>query len=286
MCSCRILFKENAMYLLSSQSIKTGGVCLFLFLVFSGTVFAGGLRFSPQRVMMEGRQRSARLTLTNASKKSASYRISFVDILYKDDGSVGEAKSVPAGFPTARHLLRFSPSQVRLAAGETQVVRILVKGRNIPEGEYRVHAKLSKIPDVSEVTDPANSEAKKTVSVSVSVSQAISLPIILRRGKVSSTGKIQSITLEPKKKTTVLNIKLAREGNRSLYTDLVLRDPKGEKVTEVKGIAVPVPNKWRRYLFTLKDVTPAQLKAEKYTLELLNRDKAGELLDSQVITLK
>ena len=283
------------MSFLSLQRLKTVCACFFLLISVHSAVFAGGLRFSPQRVVMEGRQRSARLTLTNASKKPASYRISVVDMLYKDDGSVEEAKSVPAGFPTARPLLRFSPSQVRLGPGETQVVRILVKGRNIPDGEFRVHAKLSQIPDVSEVKDPAKTD-KKTVSVSVSVSQAISLPVILRRGNPTATGKIKSITLEPKKKdakakkdaktATVLNIQLAREGNRSLYTDLVLRDPKGEKVTEVKGIAIPVPNTWRRYLFTIKDLSPAQLKAEKYTLELLNRDKAGELLDSQVIILK
>lgn len=266
------------------QRFKIRYSLLFLLIFFDVSVFAGGLRFSPQRVVMEGRQRSTTLTLTNASKEPASYRITFVDILYQDDGSVVEAEQVPEGFPTARSLLRFSPSQVRLAAGQTQVVRILVRGRDIPTGEYRVHAKLSKIPDVSTVKDPTKTD-DKTVSVSVAVNQAISLPVILRRGETSAKASIQSIALKADKKTTVLNIKLAREGNRSLYTDLVVLDAAGEKIKEVKGIALPVPNPWRRYLLHIKELTPSQLKSGKYSLQLLNRDAGGELLDSQLIAL-
>lgn len=268
------------------RQFKTGIFLLFFMVLLDTSVFAGGLRFSPQRILIEGRQRNATLTLTNASKEPASYRITFVDILYQDDGSVIEAEQIPKDYPTARKLLRFSPSQVRLAAGETQTIRVLVRGRNIPAGEYRVHAKLSKIPDVSTVKDPVE-ENSKNISVSVSVNQAISLPVILRRGETSAKASIQSVSLETNKKQkyAVLDIKLAREGNRSLYTDLVVRDTAGKKIKEVKGIALPVPNPWRRYSLHINDLTPTQLKSGKYSLELLNRDANGAVLDSQIIIL-
>jgi P pilus assembly chaperone PapD len=243
------------------------------------------LRFSPQRIVITDRQRTARLTLTNPGNKIASYRIEMVDMLYQDDGRVREAKKVPSNYPTARPMLRFSPRQVRLRPGESQTVRLLVRRtRGLADGEYRVHAKLRKLPDVSKIETPTVNDGK--LSGTVGINQSVAIAVIVRRGKTHANGYIQSMTLQTKKNAPpILDLRLGRTGNRSLYTDLVLRDAKGKLIQQVKGIALPVPNAWRRYFFRLPNLTRKKIASGNYYLELLDRD-AGKLLDKKRVSLK
>ena len=243
------------------------------------------LRFSPQRIVIQDRQRTARLTLTNSGSKTASYRIEMVDILYQDNGRVREAKKLPKNYPTARSILRFSPRQVRLRPGESQTVRLLVRHtRGLADGEYRVHAKLRKLPDVSKIETPTRNDGK--ISGTVGVNQSVAIAVIVRRGKTHAEGYIQSMELQTKKGSpTTLDLRLGRTGNRSLYTDLVLRNAKGKLIQQVKGIAIPVPNAWRRYFFRLPNLTRRKIASGKYYLELLDRD-TGKLLDKKRVSLK
>ncbi|KOR29108.1 hypothetical protein TI03_03140 [Achromatium sp. WMS1] len=254
--------------------------CAFLILLTCFSAPTLGLSFSPQRIIIAGRQRSATITLRNTSKKIASYRINMIDFLYQDTGVV-RAKQLPPNYPSAKPFIRFSPRQVRLGPGESQTVRVLVRGPKLPDGEYRVHAQLQQLPDVSKVRNPIRND---TVAATLGISQAIALPIILRRGQTQAEGRIGTITIKSGKKanTTVLDLKLQRTGNQSLYTDLVLLAPDGTEVTQVKGIALPVPNAYRRYKLNLP-LSLKQLRSGRYTLELRNREAKGEVLDRQPV---
>lgn len=244
------------------------------------------LRFSEQRIVIKNGQRTARLTLSNSGSETASYRIEMIDVLYQDNGKVGESKEkLPSNYPTARFMLRFSPRQVRLAPRESQTVRLLVRStRGLADGEYRVHAKIIKLPDISKIETLSLTEGR--VSGTVGMNPAVAIPIIIRRGKTHASGYIQSMALQTRKNAPpILDLRLGRTGNRSLYTDLVLRDAKGTLVKQVKGIALPVPNVWRRFFFDLPSLTRKQIAYGNYYIELLDRD-AGTLLDKKHLSLK
>lgn len=209
---------------------------------------SSGLGFSPQRIIMGPRDRTAVLTLTNRGKTTTSYRVGMVDVIYQKDGRVRHVNRAPAGFPSAKSFIRFSPRQVRLRPGQTQTVRILLRnGHRLQDGEYRVHAVLRALPDVSKIQNPVR---RGIVRAGVGISQGVALPIIVRRGRTQATGKIQSVRIK-RGRLPKLDVQLVRSGNQSLYTDLRLRNRRGKVLKQIKGIAVPVPNRTRRYLFPI-----------------------------------
>jgi hypothetical protein len=62
-----------------------------------------------------------------------------------------------------------------------------------------------------------------------------------------------------------------------------LKDVAGKVAHEVKGVAVPVPNQQRRFVFQLNDkVTPAQVKSGGYTLEMVDHD-TGAVIDKKPV---
>lgn len=245
----------------------------------AGTVSAQTLGFFPQRVVMEGRERSAVLRLTNKGQVEASYRIELLDMIYQADGRIIPSMEPPRGFPSAKPYIKFSPRQVRLKPGQSQTVRILFRGRNVREGEYRVHAVLRKLPNTQ-----AASKTRATggrIASQIGVAKAVALPVIVRRGQTSAEGRIQRLTLTGGKRA-VVDILIGRAGNRSLYTQLVLKSGTGEAVAVVKGVAVPVPNRSRRFRFHVRDRSAASLKSGGYSLELIDQE-SGETLDVKAL---
>jgi P pilus assembly chaperone PapD len=251
---------------------------VFLFIIFIVPIHASfataSLSFSPQRIVLEGHSRSATIRLTNRGDKPGTFRVSLSDVIYAADGSIKHTQSTPKGFPSARPFVRFSPSQVRLAPGETQRVRILLRSaQNIPQGELRIHAVLRQLPEATPIEKKATNE--KVVKATLSITQATALPIIIRRGKVSISGGIAS--LQHIKDS--LNVRLFRSGNYSLYTNIeVYSGTKSatNRVALVRGVAVPVPNRQRLikiklkgnglkgpYIVVLKDHDTAKIIAEK-----------------------
>lgn len=238
------------------------------------------LTFNPQRIVIDARTGTASLSITNSGKKGESYRVELVDVIYKDDGKIEHALKTPPGHPSAKEFIRFSPSQIRLNAGETQAVRILLRpGQQLADGEYRVHAVLKQLPNVAAVKEPAN--ANSLIGV-IGIEQAVAIPVIVRRGVTNATGTIAAMKVVDGKPGTI-DLSLAREGNRSLYTNLLLKDKAGAVVAETKGVAVPVPNKTRRFFFNLNDkATPAAVRGGGYTLEMVDHD-TGAVIDKKPV---
>lgn len=232
---------------------------------------AQSLSFSPQRIVLDARLGSSALTLTNTGKRDESYRVELIDILYKDDGGIAEVRKAPPGYPSAKEIVRFSPSQVRLKPGESQKIRLLLRSPTKPaDGEYRVHAKLRQLPNVTDVKPQA--AGRNQVAGVVGVEQAVAIPVIVRFGNTSATGKINSARLITQGKAPALELQLGRSGNRSLYTNLVVKDRSGAVAKTVKGVAVPVPNQQRRFVMTLDAAEAGRFKRGGYSVEMVDHD--------------
>lgn len=225
---------------------------LLFSLFFFQQVFAkASLSFSPQRLVLAGHTNSAMLRLSNRGNKPGTFRISLSDVIYKSDGTIKHTNSPPRGFPSARRFVRFSPSQVRLAPGESQRVRILLRSpQKLPNGELRIHAVLKQLPEAQPLA--VKPKAKNAVKATISIAQAVALPIIIRRGKASVKGGIATL----QRAGSTINVRLVRSGNQSLYTNIEVysRAKRGaNRVALVRGVAVPVPNRQRLIKVKLKD---------------------------------
>jgi fimbrial chaperone protein len=240
---------------------------------------AQSLTWQPQRVVVDARIGNAALTLTNTGKREEAYRVELVDMIYQDDGRVLPTAQPPAGYPTAKPFVRFSPSQVRLAPGESQTVRILVRPvQGIGDGEYRVHAVLRQLPNVAAVKDPGK---PGVVAGVIGVEQSVAIPVIVLRGMTKATGSIASLKVV-EGKVGQIDLQLGRSGNRSLYTNLYLKDKSGAIAKEVKGVAVPVPNLQRHYVMAVDKISSSQLRGGGYTLEMVDHD-SGKVIDKRAV---
>jgi hypothetical protein len=143
-----------------------------------------------------------------------------------------------------------------------------------------VHARLVQLPNVSKVK-PQNL-GNNTVAGTIGVAEAIAIPVIVRFGQTQATGSIASLKIGGKGKAGTLDLELARDGNRSLYVNLHLKDKSGAIASEIKGIAVPVPNKQRRFVYAPEGIDPGALKAGGYTIEMVDHD-SGAIIDSKPV---
>ncbi|MFL5319107.1 MAG: molecular chaperone, partial [Myxococcaceae bacterium] len=121
---------------------------------------AGGVQVLPTRVVFEGRERAAAITLVNNGQKAQTYRLSLVEMKMNDDGKL---EPVPAGQAvdhSAAQYIRFSPRQVTLEPKTTQTVRLQLRlPAELARGEYRSHLMLRALPDVDDAISMSGADS-------------------------------------------------------------------------------------------------------------------------------
>ena len=210
---------------------------------------AGQLMVSPTRIVFEGNERTQKVNLINNGSETGRYRISFVRRKMTEDGKFEEVSENEPGM-YSDDIVRFSPRQVTLQPGQSQTVRLMLrKKRDMQDGEYRSHMLFQSLPDpatsdINILTD--NNSTGLTVQLIPVV--GITIPIIVRQGKLSSTISLSDFELKQAntvKAENTLSFKINREGNSSAYGDFrVYFIPKGGEavvVAQVNGLAVYTP---------------------------------------------
>ena len=215
---------------------------------------------TPTRIAFDQRTRTAQVTLSNTGDKIGTYRISFVRRHMLEDGNLIEAKKGEKG-NFSDELIRYSPRQVQLPPGQSQVVRLMLrKPRNLPEGEYRSHMLFQGLPDARNDLDPEANKNSDGISVQITTVVGITIPVIVRHGKLDAELSLEDPQFIPadnnKKIPPRLAISMIRSGNRSVHGDFKITYTSEGKATglvvgQVKGLAVYTPNTKRRYTIRL-----------------------------------
>ena len=235
---------------------------------------AGQLMVSPTRIVFEGNERTKQVSLINNGSETSRFRISFVRRKMTEDGKFEEiAENEPGMF--ADEMVRFSPRQVTLKPGQSQTVRLMLrKKRDIEDGEYRSHMLFQALPDdaatgIEELTD----KQAKTVSVQLIPVVGITIPVIVRQGKLNSTVSLSDFELNQAntvKGEHTLLFRINREGNRSAYGDFrVYFTPEGGKpvsLAQINGVAIYTPLASRTVELQLQ--TPAGLNLSRGELHI------------------
>jgi hypothetical protein len=178
----------------------------------------GDLAVNPTRVILEGRTRTAEVLLTNKGREAATYRVSFIHTRMDEAGNVTECEKEP-GQATAEDLVRYSPREVKLAPGVTQVVRIqLRKPEDLAAGEYRAQMLFRAVPPAQELNPTAEEDGKEELSISIRPIYGISIPVVVRQGETSFQAALEAPALGAPTKdgSPVVNLRVLREGNMSM----------------------------------------------------------------------
>jgi hypothetical protein len=179
---------------------------------------ASGSMIFPKRVVFTGRTRSAEVTLVNSGTQPVTYRVELIDQRMTPAGGL-EAPSGPVE-RSATGLLRYSPRQVTVPPGSSQMVRLLLrKPADLPSGEYRAHLLCRALPPEDAVADIESLKDGKDLAVRVVPLPAVSIPIIVRQGDdLRAAVRLSGLAFDASR--PALSFRLEREGGASVYGDL------------------------------------------------------------------
>lgn len=214
-------------------------VLSFLLLLCSiSPVAHSDLVVTPTRIDLNEKNRSASITLISQAKDTINYRIQWVEYAMQKDGSYKELTTPRADAKSLEAVLRYSPRQVTLAASETQVIRLSVTNpQSLKDGEYRTHLVFRADPTPFATSDGG----KDGISVNLAVAKGIAIPVVFKKGTLSTKVSIDKAKVVHKEKNIFVNFEIQRDGNASPFGDVEIRGLSGEKEESIgllKGVAV------------------------------------------------
>jgi hypothetical protein len=247
----------------------------------------GDLLVAPPRVVFEGRTRTAEITLVNTGTRTATYRVSFVQLRMDENGVTREIETPEGGELFADGLVRFSPRQVTLEPKATQTVRLQVrKPADLPPGEYRSHLLFrAPPPTAGPGADGSAPAAEEGMSIQLIPIYGISIPIIVRQGEASAVVTMSDLVLAPPvgtDTTPFLRLRMSRTGPMSVYGNLTVTfQPRAGKPTVVglaNGVAVWAPYPARNVGIPLRPPADLDLRGGVFRVTYTRPDKRDETL--------
>jgi hypothetical protein len=249
----------------------------------------GDLLVAPTRVVFEGRSRSAELTLLNIGRQPATYRISFTHLAMSETGELKEIEQPAPGAAFADDLVRYSPRQVTLEPNVSQAIRLqLRKPEKLADGEYRSHLLFRAVPPEGSIpTNAVENDDKKTTGYNIRLTPiyGVSIPVIVRQGQTSARVTLADLAVRPPQKTddpSVLEVKVRREGNQSVYGNLrvtfVPSAGKEQVVGTLNGLAVYTPIPDRVVQVPLQPPPGITLARGRLRVEYTRAEPKGEVL--------
>lgn len=252
-----------------------------LMAIMPGSIMAqGDLLITPRRLIFENTTRIQELSLANTGKDSARYIISIIEIRMKDDGSFEQITQPDSGQQSAGRYLRIYPRNVRIAPGESQLVKVqLIRSEQLVPGEYRSHIYIRAVPVEKPLGDKETTRDSTNISVKLTAIFGFSIPAIIRVGENDTKIRLTDPSFVwTKDKTPNLEITLNRTGQMSSYGDMTVEciSPDGTvtPVGLVKGIAVYTPNIKRRFSLALDNTAKPDYHACKLHIVYKTRKDA------------
>lgn len=202
---------------------------------------SGGISILPNRLVFEGRVRSAEILLKNTGSKHAVFRVSVVEKAMTESGKLAD-RTKEEGETTAADLIRFTPRQVDLPPGGRQVVRVQLRmPESLAPGEYRSHLFFQGLPPSKpaepSVPDSLSQESsERRLSFTIEQILGISIPVIVRSGEThAAVALADPHYYQPPYpgSVPVISVFLERQGNRSVLGEVT--------VTLDSGKDLPVP---------------------------------------------
>lgn len=255
------------------------------------------LMINPTRVVFDKNQRSASIDLINDGSKPATYRVNVVNRRMSEDGQFIPVEKALPGEQFADSMLVYSPRQFTIQPGTSQVVRIAVrKPAGLQAGEYRSHLSFDRLPDAEDATNIENVNKPASgsdIGVRVTALLGVSIPVIIREGETAAQVTISNIEVRKPAaagQPFMVSLQLNRNGNRSVYGDLVVNfTPAGGKpvvLARAGGVAVYTPNPLRRATLNLQLPAGTDLKQGRVSVAYQERsDEGGKTIADASIDL-
>jgi len=267
--------------------------CLLVLAV--GPCFAAPqVMVTPTRVVFDAKARSAQVTIINTGDAVGTFRISLANKRMTPEGTLQDAAEAQPGDQFASHLIRYSPRQVTLNPGQSQVVRLgLRRPSNLAAGEYRSHLLFQEVPHSQDNAVESATERQQGITVNLRAIIGISIPVIVRHGATQAQVAFKQASYRAKPADSdkpYIEMELERSGNQSVYGEFIAEyiPVSGDRriVAQVGGVAIYTPGTRRLVKLGLNMMPDAPLG--QGTLEIIYRqpvDQGGAVLAHTQIKL-
>jgi hypothetical protein len=253
------------------------GFCLLSFLASSDLAAQGNLLIMPRRVVFEGPNKSADITLVNTGKDTARYVVSIIQLRMTKEGSLDVITTPDSGQNFADKYLRFFPRTVTLAPNESQLVKMqLTKADKLAAGEYRSHIYFRAVPNINPLGDK-KAESADTTAVAIKLNPifGITIPVIFRIGENNAKVNLSDLSFDIVNDTLPrLKLTFNRTGNMSVFGDIEVNhiSPQGKttQVGIVRAVAVYTPLSERVFQMNLEKDKGVNFRSGKLEVTYLS----------------
>lgn len=243
----------------------------------------GDLGVSPTRVVLEGRTRTAEISLLNRGTVSATYRISVVNMRMTETGKFEMIEEPDAGQNFADGLIRYAPRQITLQPGATQTVRMMLrKPKDLAPAEYRSHLYFRAVPPPSAGRSVEDAESGDGIQINLTVIPGVTIPVIVRHGELAASATVSELSLLDRDDAAgaKLSLRINRTGDRSLFGDVMASYlPTGSSsehiVAQANKLAVYAPNPSRLLVLPLHLPEGVSLKGGRLRIIYRARPEEG-----------
>ena len=200
---------------------------------------------SPTAVLFDGETGTKAITVKNTGAKEQTYRVSLVNFRMAADGSMTPVTTPAADEHFAIGMVRFTPRELVLAPGASEVVRLQVA--NLRPGEYRTHVIVQQVPDVDALQAPPFAPANG-VAMDLQAVFGVAVPLLIRQGDLPaavSFGEAHLASMPDGRPAVALRVE--RTGERSVRGELSLRHD-GKEIGFYDGVSIYAPASYRDVL--------------------------------------
>lgn len=211
---------------------------------------------SPTLVLFDGETGTKAITVKNTGAREQVYRVSLINFRMAPDGGMSVATTPAEDEHFATGMVRYTPRELTLAPGGSEVVRLQVVHSR--PGEYRTHVIIQQVPDVDALQAPPF-ERGESVSMDLQAVFGVAVPLIIRQGNPSvavSFGDAHLTSLPDG--TQAVALRVERSGERSIRGALSLRR-NGKQIALIDGLSIYAPTPYRDVLLRVAAADAAQL---------------------------
>ena len=211
---------------------------------------------SPPLVLFDGETGTKAIKVTNTGAKEQVYRVSLVNFRMAADGAMSVATTPAENEHFATGMVRYTPRELVLAPGGSDIVRLQVM--HTRPGEYRTHVIVEQVPDIDALQAPPF-ERRDGVLMDLQAVFGVAVPLIIRQGNPRVTvsfGEARLTALPDGTRAVALRVE--RSGERSVRGALSLRR-NGKQIALIDGLSIYAPTPYRDVVLRLAAEDAARL---------------------------
>jgi hypothetical protein len=247
----------------------------------------GDLLITPKRVVFENNKQKEELNLVNIGKDTATYSISFVQYIMKEDGSLAIIEKSDSTQMFADPYLRVFPRTITLAPKEPQVISLQCRrNTNMVTGEYRSHLYFRSEKNNKPLGTESVGDDTSKLKIQLIPVFGLSIPVIIRNGAVVANGGLTDLKLQTASDLSqILNVTITRTGNSSIYGDLIVQffpiEGKPIEIGRLNSIGVYTNINKRHVSIKLKNIANNKLTSGKLKVQYISQNEKNTIVYAQ-----